>query len=57
MNYFNMADERRLLLFIIDSFILNNNLNNSDKMSIENLARGIKYLNIHFDKILYNLQY
>lgn len=57
MNYFNMADERRVLLFIIDSFILNNNLNNSDKISIENLARGIKYLNIHFDKILYNLQY
>lgn len=57
MNYFNMADERRLLLFIIDSFILNNNLNNSDKISIENLTRGIKYLNIHFDKILYNLQY
>lgn len=57
MNYFNMADERQLLLFIIDSFILNNNLNNSDKISIENLTRGIKYLNIHFDKILYNLQY
>lgn len=57
MNYFNMTDERRLLLFIIDSFILNNNLNNSDKISIENLASGIKYLNIHFDKILYNLQY
>lgn len=45
MNYFNMADERRLLLFIIVSLIviyklivLFYNFNNSDKISIENLA-------------------
>lgn len=45
MNYFNMADERRLLLFIImlliviyKLIVLFYNLNNSDKISIENLA-------------------
>lgn len=45
MNYFNMADERRLLLFIIvlliviyKLIVLFYNFNNSDKISIENLA-------------------